>query len=384
MDYEPVIGLEIHIQLNTESKMFCSCSNDIWKKRPNSLTCPVCLGLPGALPVPNREAIKKTQILGLALKCKLTESSSFARKNYFYPDLPKGYQITQFSDPLCVNGFLDTSFGRVLIRRIHLEEDTGKSIHTKENTLLDFNKSGVPLAELVTEPVIKSAEQAEEFGRKIRDFARTIGVSNADMEKGNMRLELNISLRKKGAKTLPDYRVEVKNINSFKFLRNAIDYEVERQEKMLGSGEKVIQETRGWNENSKKTVSQRKKEMENDYRYFPEPDIPPMRFSEEYIADLERDLLEKLSKENNEVSTISLDREKPIKGKLQYLINDEKELSKIVAEIVEENPNPVSDYKAGKSEALQYLVGCIMKKTAGKADPKITSELLKKILKIVL
>lgn len=378
MKYIPVIGLEIHIQLNTKSKMFCSCSNDIWKKEPNSVTCPTCLGLPGALPVPNGEAIKKTQLLGLSLSCKLNKNSSFARKNYFYPDLPKGFQITQFSDPLCIDGYLDTSFGKVAIRRIHLEEDTGKSIHTKDGTLLDFNKSGVPLAELVTEPDIKNADQAVEFCKKIQDLARLLKISNGDMEKGNMRLELNISLKEENAQFLPNYRIEVKNINSFKFLKNAVTYEIERQEAELSSGKILEQETRGWNENTKKTVLQRKKEMENDYRYFPEPDIPPLEFSEEYLKELnhklEKDLSEKEIRASKEVSM------EQKKEKMLYTLIDEKELSKIIEEIIRENPVAVKDFKAGKEGVLQFLIGLAMRKTCGEADPKVLSGLFKSFL----
>jgi len=315
MLYESVIGLEIHIQLNTKSKMFCSCSNDIWKKPPNSLVCPTCLGLPGALPVPNKEAIKKVQLLGLALNCTLNKNSHFARKNYFYPDLPKGYQITQFSDALCEKGRLETSFGEVAIRRIHLEEDTGKSMYTKDETLLDFNKSGVPLAELVTEPNITSAAQAVEFCKKIRELARLLGVSNADMEKGNIRLELNISLRKEGEKALPNYRVEIKNINSFKFLKNAVAYETKRQEELLKAGKEVLQETRGWSESGKKTVSQRKKEMENDYRYFPEPDIPPLEFDEKYVGMLKQELSQVLFYKDKNISEASFEKSKITKEK---------------------------------------------------------------------
>ena len=377
MKYEPVIGLEIHIQLNTKSKMFCGCSNDIWTKSPNSVTCPTCLGLPGALPVPNGLAVKKTQLLGLAFSCTVNKKSLFHRKNYFYPDLPKGYQITQYNDPLCVKGFLDTSFGQVYIRKIHLEEDTGKSIHTKEDTLLDFNKSGVPLAELVTEPDIKSSEQAVEFCKKIREVSRSIGVSNADMEKGNIRFEVNISLRKEGEKKLPNYRVEMKNINSFKFLKNAIEYEIERQEGVLNSGKVVEQETRGWSESSKKSFSQRKKEMENDYRYFPEPDIPPMEFSGEYVESLKNELSKKLSDTENKAS---LDKPKAVKEKIDYLINDKKQLSEIIEEIIKENPNPVKDYKAGKKGVLQFLIGCVMKKTRGNSNPKMVLEITRSLL----
>lgn len=380
MNYEPVIGLEIHIQLSTKSKMFCSCNNDIWGKSSNSVTCPTCLGLPGALPVPNESAIVKTQLLGLALNCSLNKNSYFARKNYFYPDLPKGYQITQYNEPFCVNGFLDTSFGRVAIRRIHLEEDTGKSMHTKEETLLDFNKSGVPLAELVTEPCIESAEQAIEFSKKIRELARFLGVSNGDMEKGNLRLELNISLREEGSKELPKYRVEIKNINSFRFLKSAIDYEIKRQTELLVSGEKIIQETRGWNEKIKKTVSQRTKEKEHDYRYFPEPDIPPFEFSDSYIDKLKKDLEKIVSVKVDSVPETSLKELEKIKEKTEYSIIDEKVLIEIVEKVIKENPGTVLEYQAGKKEVLQFLMGCVMKETKGKADPKMCLTIFQKIL----
>jgi len=380
MLYESVIGLEIHIQLNTKSKMFCSCSNDIWKKPPNSLVCPTCLGLPGALPVPNKEAIKKVQLLGLALNCTLNKNSHFVRKNYFYPDLPKGYQITQFSDALCEKGRLETSFGEVAIRRIHLEEDTGKSMYTKDETLLDFNKSGVPLAELVTEPNITSAAQAVEFCKKIRELARLLGVSNADMEKGNIRLELNISLRKEGEKALPNYRVEIKNINSFKFLKNAVAYETKRQEELLKAGKEVLQETRGWSESGKKTVSQRKKEMENDYRYFPEPDIPPLEFDEKYVGMLKQELSQVLFYKDKNISEASFEKSKITKEKITYSMNDENELSKLVKEVIAENPAPVSDYRMGKENALQFLIGCVMKKTKGQSNPKMVLDIIKSLL----
>lgn len=237
--YEPVIGLEIHIQLNTKRKMFCDCPNDIWKKDPNTVTCPVCLGLPGALPVPNMKAIKKTQILGLALKCKLNTETNFDRKNYFYPDLPKGYQISQYDKPFCYDGYVKTDIGDVRIRRIHLEEDTGKSIHDEklDATLLDFNKSSIPLAELVSEPDLKSPEHAEEFARKVAEIAKFIGISNVNMERGNLRVEPSISMRPVGSTDLPDYRVELKNINSFKFMKQGLDYEIARQTELLEKGD---------------------------------------------------------------------------------------------------------------------------------------------------
>lgn len=284
MSYIPVIGLEIHIQPKTASKMFCGCSANIWEAEPNSIVCPVCLGLPGALPVPNEEAIKQCQLMGLVLNCTIASSSKFDRKHYFYPDLPKGYQITQYDEPLCSNGYLALLTGtKVKVRRVHMEEDTGKSFHQNNETLLNFNKSGMPLIEIVTEPNIKSPEEVSDFGKLVRDLARKFNISDCDMEKGQMRLEASISLKKNESDPLPDYRVEIKNINSFKFAKNAVSYEIARQTEILDAGGNISNETRGYNEKTRETFSMRQKEVEKDYRYFPEPDIPLMEFSKEYL-----------------------------------------------------------------------------------------------------
>lgn len=300
--YIPVIGMEIHVELKTKSKMFCDSKNGMGLERePNVNICPVCTGQPGTLPVPNKEAIEFVQLAGLALNCELSLNSKFDRKNYFYPDLPKGYQISQYDQPFCQKGYLDILVGekernqkRIGITRIHLEEDTGKLIHPKgaNYTLVDFNRAGVPLMELVTEPDIETGEEARNFCQKLQQICRYLEISDADMEKGHMRCEVNLSLHKEGEEKLSGTKVEVKNINSFKFVEKAIDYEIKRQSEVLEKGEKVIQETRGWDSNRNETVTQRKKESAHDYRYFPEPDIPPFKFTEEYINGLRKKLPE--------------------------------------------------------------------------------------------
>jgi len=272
-EYTPTIGLEIHAELKTQTKMFCNSKNDPDEKTPNTNVCPVCMGHPGTLPVINREAVKHVLKVGVALGGTIADYTEFDRKNYFYPDIPKGYQISQYAYPLVSGGALNG----VAITRVHLEEDTARSQHAGNHSLVDFNRAGVPLMELVTEPVIHSAKEAGDFGRELQLLLRTLGVSNADMEKGHMRLEANISVSKDG--TLGT-KTEVKNINSFSYAEKAIDYEIKRQIEVLESGGEVVQETRGWNDAKGETFSQRKKESSHDYRYFPEPDLPKLKISE--------------------------------------------------------------------------------------------------------
>jgi len=284
--YQPTIGLEIHVELKNKTKMFCDCLNDPLEKNPNINICPVCTAQPGSLPVINREAVEMVIKAGLALNCQIAEKSWFERKNYFYPDLPKGYQISQYEAPLCKNGYLEIPLitpgqgEKIRIQRIHLEEDTGKLMHDKgDHSLVDFNRAGVPLMELVTEPDITSAIEARNFAQELQLIFRYLGISDADMEKGQMRVEANVSLDM-GTK------VEVKNLNSFRSVERAINFEIERQKDVLAGGEKVIHETRGWNDSKQETFSQRVKEEAEDYRYFPEPDLPPLRVSPDEVEKL--------------------------------------------------------------------------------------------------
>jgi len=276
MSYQPVIGLEIHIELKTQSKMFCDCLNDPAVQEPNLRICPICLGHPGTLPVINQRAVELVLKTALALNCQIPSSAKFDRKSYFYPDLPKGYQISQYDLPLSRQGFLEIEGKKIRITRIHLEEDTGKLIHPagSEYSLVDFNRAGVPLMELVTEPDISSPQEARQFAQELQLILRYLGVSDADMEKGQMRVEANVSLAP--SKGQLGTKVEIKNLNSFRSLERALDYEIKRQRNLLENGEEVIQETRGWQEDKQRTFAQRRKEKAEDYRYFPEPDLPPL------------------------------------------------------------------------------------------------------------
>src|SRR3989344_440246 len=278
--YEPVIGLEIHVQLKTRSKMFCASPNNPDEAAPNTNICEVCVGCPGTLPVPNREAVKKAIMVGLALDCEIPEYSKFDRKNYFYPDLPKGYQISQYDQPLCGHG----QYGTINITRAHLEEDAGKLIHEGNSSLVDLNRAGVPLLEIVTEPDFRSPEEAKRFLQDLRNIVRYLGVSDADMEKGHLRCDANVSVRKTGQTELPPYKVEIKNMNSFKAVEAGLEHEIQRQTEALNSGEKLRNETRGWDDAAGKTTEQRTKEEAHDYRYFPEPDLPVMHFTREVVG----------------------------------------------------------------------------------------------------
>jgi aspartyl-tRNA(Asn)/glutamyl-tRNA(Gln) amidotransferase subunit B len=291
--------MELHAQLLTKSKMFCGCSADYWEAPPNSHVCPVCLAMPGVLPVINAHAVEQTVRTGLALSCQIAPFSVFARKNYHYPDLPKGYQISQYELPLCHDGFLliegdDGQPKRIGIRRAHLEEDTGKSIHVDGASLIDLNRAGVPLMEIVTEADMRSGEEAYRYLVKLRTILRTLGVNSGDMEKGAMRCEVNLSLRTAEQAAAGEYgvKVEVKNLNSFKAVRDSIAYEIQRQAAVLDGGGQVRQVTMGWDENRRCTVVQRSKESSEDYRYFPEPDLPPLELNHEWVEQVRATLPE--------------------------------------------------------------------------------------------
>ena len=297
--YEPVIGLEVHVQLQTQSKIFCSCSTRFGDP-PNSNTCPVCLGLPGALPVLNREAVTMAMKAALALNCAVNSRSRFARKNYFYPDLPKGYQISQYDEPLAEHGWLEIEANgarkRVGITRIHLEEDAGKSLHegfpdSETKSYIDLNRSGVPLIEIVSEPDIRTPDEAFEYLTRLKEILLYTGVSDCNMEEGSLRCDANVSVRPSGAANF-GVKTEVKNLNSFKFLQKALAYEVERQTRILESGGAIQQETRLWDSREQKTFGMRSKEFAHDYRYFPEPDLLPLEISATWKEEVARSLPE--------------------------------------------------------------------------------------------
>lgn len=433
MTYQLICGAEIHVELKTKSKMFCGCKNDPFHAaKPNIYTCPVCLGLPGGLPVPNQQAIENTILLGLALHSDIPTQSHFDRKHYFYPDLPKGYQISQKDEPFCQGGYVETTFGRVRLNHIHLEEDAAKMHHATVDgnkvSLIDYNRSSVALVEIVTEPDIKSPEQAKEFLKNVRDIIRSLGISDCDMEKGSMRLEANISLSPDGK--LPNYKVEVKNINSFRYFANALTSEFTRQSAILDEGKTPVQETRGYRSDKSSTISQRTKEDAADYRYFPDPDIPPIEISREWVAQISKRLPELPSSkvdslislgisENaakiiaiNQVMMEYIDRVKTLNPKYvqqvakdlvnkkidstkitpnEYIksldtkstskISDEAVLKPLIEKILADNPRVVADYKNGKQNALGFFIGAVMKATSGQADPNISSAILTNILK---
>lgn len=342
MAYTPTIGLEIHVELKTKTKMFCGCKNDPDEKHPNINICPICTGHPGTLPTINKEAVENIIKIGLALNSDIAKISKFDRKNYFYPDLPKAYQISQYDRPIVNGGTLKG----IRLTRIHLEEDTARLIHSSQVTaypkdepaasLVDYNRSGLPLMELVTEPDVKSGKEAVVFAKELQLILRYLGISDADMEKGQMRVEANVSISRDAELGT---KVEVKNLNSFKAVEEAIDYEIKRQEEVLESGEKIRHETRGWNDGKKMTVSQRTKEKAHDYRYFPEPDLPPMDLSLGFDAEFLKRRMPELPQEKRE----RFAAEYGLTAEQADLLSDNKDMASYFEEAV-------SEYKAFRGD----------------------------------
>jgi aspartyl-tRNA(Asn)/glutamyl-tRNA(Gln) amidotransferase subunit B len=473
LELEPVIGLEVHAQLDTESKIFCGCSTRFGQP-PNTQICPVCTGQPGVLPVLNREVIELALRMALAVSCDIRRESRFARKNYFYPDLPKGYQISQYEEPLAEGGaveiWLHGQRRKIGITRIHVEEDAGKSIHHASAgvSYVDLNRAGVPLIEIVGEPDLRSPEEAAEYMRTLRSIVRALGICDGNLEEGSLRCDANVSLRPKGT-TLLGTKVEVKNLNSFRFLQKALEHEIERQGQRLRRGEPILQETRLWQAELGLTESMRSKEEAHDYRYFPEPDLPPLVVDEDWIERLRREIPElpvarrgrfveelrlsdydaaELTREKelgdffektvasgarpklaaNWILTELLSRvEDPrhvfqgpvspprlagllrlvedgrISGKLAkgiwpklwatdktaeqiaeeedlFVQRDADAIEEVVRKILTDHPGQVETYRSGKTQLLGFFVGRVMKATAGKADPKLVSVLLRKHL----
>jgi aspartyl-tRNA(Asn)/glutamyl-tRNA(Gln) amidotransferase subunit B len=474
--YEAVIGIEIHCQLRTISKMFCACSTAYDGAAPNTHCCPVCLGLPGALPVINRRAVELVLLTGLAIEATTPEATRWDRKNYFYPDLPKGYQISQYDLPLASAGRLtvETSDGPVTvgITRAHLEEDTAKLVHATDATgrkvsLVDFNRSGAPLMEIVTDPDIRSAEAARRYAEELQLLLRTIGASDADMERGQMRVEANVSLRPRGSEAFGT-RVEVKNMNSFRSVERAIDYEIARQAAALDAGETLRQETRGWSDDRGETYHMRSKETSDDYRYFPEPDLPPLHVEPAWLDELRASMPElpaarraryvgaaALSTYDAAVLVADADATELFEATLaadpavspktaanwvtgEYLrlrnagavasidpvqlaaiiravddgsisranakevlaahvadgrtalaiitergfvrISDDGAVAAAVDEVLAANPAAVADYRAGKQQAVGFLVGQVMKATRGQADAALVQRRIRERL----
>jgi aspartyl-tRNA(Asn)/glutamyl-tRNA(Gln) amidotransferase subunit B len=419
MSWQTVLGFEIHIELSTKSKMFCGCSADHFGKSANTQVCPVCLGLPGALPVPNLKAIEGCIKLGLALNCQINLHSKFDRKNYFYPDLPKGYQISQYDQPFCFEGYLTLTSGKkIRVRRVHMEEDTGKLQHQGGEPLIDFNRSGVPLVEVVTEADFADSTESDEFLKEIQAIVRALGISTADMEKGSMRLEANISLRPEGTTEMPNFKSEVKNVNSFRFIKKAIEFEIKRQTALLDRGEIPLQETRGWSEAKGETVSQRSKEEAHDYRYFPEPDIPPFEFTPEQIEKWRSELPElpafkikqlidkgipsdmaitlvmssvRLNKFNDLIkehdpllvakTLVNTPENKVVDLVItpKQIVVDVEKIRSVSQEVIITNSKAVEDIKNGKEQVMFFLIGQIKKKL-GDVDVKTAQRILSELI----
>lgn len=378
MEYEPVIGLEIHCRMSTKTKMFCRCSNIIFNEPPNSHVCPICMGFPGMLPLINEEAVKKAIKGALALGCSIPEFSKMDRKSYFYPDLPKGYQISQYDLPISEKGKVtiqlsDGSVKDIGITRLHIEDDAGKLTHTNGSTLVDFNRSGTPLMEIVSDPDIRSVEEASAYARQLQKVMRYVDASDADMEKGQMRFDINVSIRPKGQKEFGT-KSEVKNLNSFRSLEKAIAYEIKRQTELIENGGKVIQETRGWDDEKEITVEQRTKEEAADYRYFPEPDIPPIVVTKEMI--------EEIKKEIPELHTAKADR---YQSELKLPAQDANQLAgdANLAAYYEKALAISNEAKKTANWLLSELLGLLKSKGLTIQESNLSAENLGKLVKLI-
>ena len=378
MEYEVVIGLEVHCRINTKTKMFCRCDNDIFGKNPNTHVCPICMGFPGMLPLVNKEAFKKGIKAALALGCEIPEFSKMDRKSYFYPDLPKGYQISQFDLPVSEKGGItitlsDGSTKKIGITRLHLEDDAGKLTHKGGGSLVDYNRSGTPLMEIVSEPDIRSAEEASAYARHLQKIVRYINSSDADMEKGQMRFDLNLSLRPKGQEEFGT-RSEVKNLNSFRSLEKATEYEIKRQTEILESGGNIVQETRGWDDDKEITVSQRTKEGAADYRYFPEPDIPPLIATKDMIDEIRSEIPElpdkKASRYKTELNLSSQDANQ---------IADDSSLADYFEKALEVSSSP----KKTSNWLLSELMGLLKKNSLLISKSNLSAENFGKLIKLI-
>jgi len=378
MDYEPVIGLEIHCRINTKTKMFCRCSNDIFNESPNTHVCPICMGFPGMLPLINEEAVKKAIKGALAIGCDIPEFSKMDRKSYFYPDLPKGYQISQYDLPISQKGKVtialsDGKTKHIGVTRLHIEDDAGKLTHTDSSTLVDYNRSGTPLMEIVSEPEINSVEEASAYARQLQKIMRYVDASDADMEKGQMRFDINVSVRPKGEKKLGT-KSEVKNLNSFRSLEKAIAYEIKRHTEVLSGGGKITQETRGWDDEKEITVSQRSKEGAADYRYFPEPDIPPILVTKKMIDEIKKEIPElpekKAARYMSELGLSELDARQ---------LAEDFSLAAYFEKAVEVSGHP----KKTANWLLSELMATLNKNNLTVTDSKLSPKNLGKLVKLI-
>jgi len=378
--YEVVIGLEVHAQLKTKSKIFAPDSTEFGQE-PNSLTCPITLGMPGVLPVLNKEVVNMGILTGLALNCSIPERCKFDRKQYFYPDLPKGYQISQYDEPICVNGYLDIDGKRIVITRAHLEEDAGKLVHMGSSgiadssySLVDLNRAGTPLLEIVSEPDMRSAQEARRYMEELRNIVRYIGVCDGNLEEGSMRCDANISIMPKGSKVFGT-RAEIKNVNSFAALERAIEYEIDRQIEIVEDGGEVVQETRLWDDNSRETRSMRGKEDAHDYRYFPEPDLMPLKISKEWVNEIKNKMPELPSQKRERYMSLGLSEYDAT------IIVDQMGLALFFDEVLKLGANPKTAVNFIMGEISAYLKETHEEISETKLTPENLAELISLIEK---